>query len=358
MSIVALKKKYLESKNISHNKQFSLNSRRGLQYCKFNMGSLAQTSVKSSSYVHNRKKQWKSISVNYLPDNFDGDASAFKYICNNWVQTTGSDENYIENKALKAICDNSNNAATESNYCNISKKIDTEPSHVSKKIKTLECINTGYNRPFPYNVSASKPSFITSKDKPVSQIYNAYNYYGFTERYYGYNLIVDPSIYEPAPPAEDIYITPFVEGLENNDLFLFYNEDPSVRENIVNFDYRLSISDGSYLRAGRIYNFIARNYFPSISNEELGLPESSQQQDWRSSRGFNIILGRNYNEGHNSELYETVNNELLALAVNPIVSNNDTLVLDLSRVTSGAYVTYYRTSLYAPRIQYITFQIL
>ena len=57
MSIVALKKKYLESKNISHNKQFSLNSRQGLKYCSFNMGTFAQTSVKSSSYIYNRKKQ-------------------------------------------------------------------------------------------------------------------------------------------------------------------------------------------------------------------------------------------------------------------------------------------------------------
>lgn len=184
MSIVALKKKYLESKNISHNKQFSLNSRRGLQYCNFNMGSLAQSSVKSSSYVHNRRKQWKALMVNSLPENFNGDPSAFKYICNNWVQTTGVDENYIENKAITAICDNSNNATTESNYCNISKKIDTEPSYVSKKIKTLECSKNGYNRPFPYNGSASKPSFITCNEAPVTQIYNAHEYYGFTEKYY------------------------------------------------------------------------------------------------------------------------------------------------------------------------------
>ena len=191
MSIVALKKKYLESKNISHNKQFSLNSRRGQQYCKFNMGSLAQTSVKSSSYVHNRRKQWKALMVNSLPENFNGDPSAFKHICNNWVQTTGSDENYIENKALKAICDNSNNATTESNYCNISKKIDTEPSYVSKKIKTLECSKIGYNRPFPYNGSASKPSFITCNEAPVTQIYNAHEYYGFTEKYYTGTTIVN-----------------------------------------------------------------------------------------------------------------------------------------------------------------------
>lgn len=188
MSIVALKKKYLESKNISHNKQFSLNSRRGLQYCKFNMGSLAQSSVKSSSYVHNRRKQWKGLMVDYFPENFDGDTSAFKHICNNWVQTTGSDENYIENKALKAICDNSNNATTESNYCNISKKIDTEPSYVSKKIKTLECSKIGYNRPFPYNGSASKPSFMTCNESPVTQIYNAYEYYGFSSEYDPFKL--------------------------------------------------------------------------------------------------------------------------------------------------------------------------
>ena len=191
MSIVALKKKYLESKNISHNKQFSLNSRQSLKYCTFNMGSFSQTSVKSSSYIHNRRKQWKSLMVNSLPENFNGDSSAFKHICNNWVQTTGADENYIENKALTAICDNSNNALIESNYCNISKKIGSEPSYISKKVKTLECSKIGFNRSFPYNVPASKPSFISCKDKPVGQIYNAHEYYDFNENYYARTPIVD-----------------------------------------------------------------------------------------------------------------------------------------------------------------------
>ena len=143
------------------------------------MGSFSQTSVKSSSFIHNRKKQWKSLMVNSLPENFNGNPLAFKYICNNWVQTTGADENYIENKALTTICDNSNNALVESNYCNISKKIGSEPSYISKKVKTLECNKIGFNRPFPYNVNASKPSFITCKAKPVEQIYNAHEYYGF-----------------------------------------------------------------------------------------------------------------------------------------------------------------------------------
>lgn len=286
MSIVALKKKYLESKNISHNKQFSLNSRQSLKYCTFNMGSFLQTSVKSSTYIHNRKKQWKSLKINSLPENFNGDPSAFKYICNNWVQTTGADENYIENKALTAICDNSNNAVIKSNYCNISKNISSEPLHISKKIKTLECSKIGFNKAFPYNVTASKPSFISCKDRSVDQIYNAHKYYGFSENYYAGTIIVD-SLYRGDPNILRYIVT--LSQVDNNPVFLFTGEglinavNPEISINIYNTLYlTFKIDDSNH-------NLIISDEtgpYDSVSsyNERLiFVPSSSNQYNYFSN---------------------------------------------------------------------------
>ena len=76
----------------------------------------------------------------------------------------------------------------------IHKKIGTEPSYISKKVKTLECSKNGFNRPFPYNVSSSKPSFISCKDKPVQQIYNAHEYYGFSSDFNPDSFVFSGSI--------------------------------------------------------------------------------------------------------------------------------------------------------------------
>ena len=157
MSIVAMKKKYLESKNLSNNKRFS-------QYSSFNK---PRTSVKSNSFLMNNQKKWKMLLPNQSQLDFftsntnytNIDSTALRVICNNWVQplsNTGTDnsyESYIKSKEVRVgLCNNNIDPTTNTpitltgcaSSCIVHKDLINDSSiYTSQKskrlVKALEC---------------------------------------------------------------------------------------------------------------------------------------------------------------------------------------------------------------------------
>jgi hypothetical protein len=196
MSIVAMKKKYLESKNLSNNRRFS-------QYSSFNK---PRTSVKSNSFLMNNKKKWKSVLPNqtqldFFTSNTDYtniDPTALRVIYNNWVQpvsNTGTDnsyESYIKSKEVRVLLCNNNIEPTTTTKttitssdcasCIVHKDLINDSSiYTSQKsnrlVKALECGTLGLNKPFPHYVSGKKLTYLSCGDKVVRQAYMALNYY-------------------------------------------------------------------------------------------------------------------------------------------------------------------------------------
>lgn len=195
MSIVAMKKKYLESKNLSNNKRFS-------QYSSFNK---PRTSVKSNSFLMNNQKKWKKLLPNQSQLQFftsntnytNIDSTALSVICNNWVQPlskTGTDnsyESYIKSKEVRVcLCNNNIDPTTTTpitlngcaSSCIVHKDLINDSSiYTSQKskrlVKALECGTLGLNKPFPYYVSGSKMTYLSCGHKVVRQGYMAINYF-------------------------------------------------------------------------------------------------------------------------------------------------------------------------------------
>ena len=192
MSIVALKKKYLHSKNLSHNRSFSLHGKE---------------TVLSNKSVRETQKRWRLYGI--TEDDLSPEAKAsginfgnFRRIYNNWVQPisgnkeANADNNdqstHIENKALKATnynCNFMNNKLEEfkecgSNKCDVTFHKDVKGSSemytkykYKKKLNGIYCGNIGLNKPFPYAVSGAKLTHLNRAPMVVLQAYDAIDYY-------------------------------------------------------------------------------------------------------------------------------------------------------------------------------------
>ena len=181
MSIVAMKNKFLASKNLSHNRTFSLHSH-------FNS---YRKSVATTTFILNKRKKWthsipneSDIDPAFIGKNYN--PHAFKKIYNNWVQpiqpaSTGSDAAIYK---YSCIVDTSNNVKVCHNKCNVNvvKELGGS-SHLhtmynnKRKQSAILCGLNGFNKPFPYAVSSSKLTHLTRQPHVILQAYNATNYY-------------------------------------------------------------------------------------------------------------------------------------------------------------------------------------
>lgn len=192
MSIVAMKKKSLHSKNLSHGKKFSVH---GAQ------------SVLSSKSVLDTQKRWrlygiKDSDLSQEAKDLGIDFGSLRKIYNNWVQPisgnkeANADNNaqstHIENKALQATnynCNYMNNEKEQykecgSNKCDVTFHKDLNGSSEmytkyknKKKLNGIYCGNIGMNKPFPFAVSGAKLTYLNRRPRAVLQAYDAVGYY-------------------------------------------------------------------------------------------------------------------------------------------------------------------------------------
>lgn len=181
MSIVAMKNKYLASKNLSHNREFSLHSH-------FNSH---RKSVANTGFILNKRKKWThsipkidDIDNVFVGSNYD--PLAFKKIYNNWVQPIQpvSDAATYKHSCLVNI---SNNVNVCRNKCNVNVVKDLGGSsqfhtmyYNKRKQNAILCGLSGFNKPFPYAGNGAKLTYLTCKPPVVLQAYKATNYYNDT----------------------------------------------------------------------------------------------------------------------------------------------------------------------------------
>tara|TARA_A100001015_G_C14749644_1_gene616994 strand:+ start:103 stop:687 length:585 start_codon:yes stop_codon:yes gene_type:complete len=191
MSIIAMKRKAMNQKNLSHNREFSL----------FRSDNSSKSVGNTSQVLRNRKK-WRQSTIpsDDIPSELQSlvtDPMHFRKIYNNWVQTisasgngisnNGDQSSYLESKVLKATnynCDFTGNTNTDDikhecrtgTHKDMYEDASTYMKYKHKK-KMCSVYTGGINKPFPFPVSGAKLSYTTCQPPVIKQVNGALDYY-------------------------------------------------------------------------------------------------------------------------------------------------------------------------------------